>query len=624
MKKSSFKERLNYKFDSIMSKGTIALVSLLFLITVIVVFVAGAISYLMEGHGEGSVGRKIWYSLMHAIDAGTLAGDDGRIGFMILMSIVTICGIFITSMLIGIINTGLESKMAALRKGTSKVLESNHTVIIGFNDNIYSMLSELIIANENVKKPVIVVLGEEEKEIMEDNIKVYLPDTKNTKIICRSGDTSSIASLSKCSLETCSSIIINEKDDFSVIKSIMSVNNLLKSLGASDSKAHMVATIHEEKNVNVAKIAGEGRAEILYFKGALSRIIAHTCRQPGISAVFTELFDFDGDEVYCEEIDGLYGKTFGELILSFEKSSVIGLKKKNEVHLNPPMDIIYEKGDSIILIAEDDHVSLPMKSLPSISMDRIIKGEPNKAEKMDKMLILGYNELLEGMLMELDHYVTDDSTVILVTTSEEAQEELQGLKEKLKNIKLSVYIDNIYDLDRLEIYSKDDYDNIVLLSDTNCEVEESDSKTLMLLLYLRELSQKNGCKYSITSEMLQVRNQELAKTAKVNDFVISSNITGLITTQISQNRSLHSIFIDLLDEDGSEIYMKPASSFITVNQPIDLFTVYHAATLHNEVVIGYKKFSKNEDTFEIIVNPNKNEIVTFTEKDLLITIAEEW
>lgn len=151
MKGASFKERIRYKIDNLMSKGTVSLVIMLFSITAIVVVVAGVCSSLIDGQRDVSVFKSIWMSLMNAIDGGTLAGDDGNLLFILLMSIVTICGIFITSMLIGIINTGLESKMAALRKGKSRVLENGHTVILGFNDSIFTIISELAIANENKK-----------------------------------------------------------------------------------------------------------------------------------------------------------------------------------------------------------------------------------------------------------------------------------------------------------------------------------------------------------------------------------------------------------------------------------------------------------------------------------------
>lgn len=621
MKKSNFKERFNYKFDSMMSKGTISLVVMLFLITAIVVIGVGILAFIIAGDSGTSVLKTVWMSLMHAIDTGTLAGDEGNIGYIILMSLVTICGIFITSMLIGIINTGLEAKMTALRKGTSKVLEKDHVVIIGFDDNIYSLLSELIIANENKKNPAIVILGNEDKEFMEDQIRDFISDSKNTRIICRSGESSNAASLAKCSIATCSSVIINERDDFSVIKSILSVTNLLKSEHASDCKAHITATINDERNLSVAKIAGEGRAEVLYFKGALSRIIAHTSRQPGMSLVFTELFDFDGDEIYIEKIDGLYGKTFGEIICSFEKSAVIGLEKKGVAILKPSMDTLYEKGDAIILIAEDDNISVPVKTAPKFDKSAIVKEAADKKDKQEKMLLLGYNELLPGMLEELDNYVAEGSVVTVATDEEEATQELNELK--LKNIKLSVYIEDIYNIEVLEKHAMEGHEYIILFSSSACDADEADARTLMLLLYLKEISQKNKCKFSITSEMRQIRHQELAKAAKVNDFVVGNNITGLLTTQISQNRQLHGIFEDLLDDEGSEIYMKPAGRFVTLNKPVDLFTVFHSAALQNEAVIGYKIFSDNGESFEIVVNPDKNKQVTFKEKDLLITIAEE-
>lgn len=621
MKKGNFRERMSYKFDNLMSKGTVALVAMLCIITAVVVIAAGIIAFFIDGSNAVTPLGKIWQSLMHAIDAGTIAGDEGNFLFMLLMSLVTICGIFITSMLIGIINTGLESKMASLRKGNSKVLESGHTVIIGYNDNVFPMLSELIIANENAKNPVVVVLGEEEKEIMEDAIKDFLPDTKNTRIICRSGETSNAMSMERCSIEKSASIIINEHDDFATIKSILSVTNLLKSVQAMGCKAHITATICNKKNLDVAAIAGEGRAEILYFNDSLSRIIAHTCRQPGLSEVFLELFDFDGDEIYCEQIDGVYGKSFSELITSFDKSSIIGLIKDGEVKLNPNNDTIYEKGDSIILIASDDNVSFPVKDVAEIQKELIMHKELKKSADKDKILVIGYNELLEGMLLELDNYVVKGSEVSLLTTQDTNKKELTDLQAKLEKIDLSIFKDDIFELDILTKYATDGFKNIILLSDTSCSKNEADSKTLLLLLYLREISQKCNCYFSITSEMLQIRHQELAKATRVNDFVISSNITGLITTQISQNRSLHAIFDDLLDEEGSEIYMKPAGNYVKTDAPVSLFTVYQSATQRNETAIGYKKFKEN-DSFEIVVNPNKSTVVTFSADDLIITIAE--
>ena len=51
-----------------------------------------------------------------------------------------------------------------------------------------------------------------------------------------------------------------------------------------------------------------------------------TCRQSGLSVVYTELLDFGGDEIYFHEEPALVGKTFGEALLAYEDSAVIGLQ----------------------------------------------------------------------------------------------------------------------------------------------------------------------------------------------------------------------------------------------------------------------------------------------------------
>jgi len=63
----------------------------------------------------------------------------------------------------------------------------------------------------------------------------------------------------------------------------------------------------------------------------------------------------------------------------------------------------------------------------------------------------------------------------------------------------------------LEKYAMEGPDYIILFSSSSCDANEADAKTLMLLLNLKEISQKNNCKFSITSEMKQIRHQKLAR-----------------------------------------------------------------------------------------------------------------
>ena len=151
--KPSFRQKFKYWFDNLMSRGTPAMIGMLFVLSLAVVFVAGAVisifSFVQEGEtGRLSFGEAAWESLMRTLDSGTMGGDTGS-GFRFVMLFVTLGGIFIVSALIGVLNNAIEGQMERLRKGRSQVLENNHTLVLGWSAQIFTVLNELMIANEN-------------------------------------------------------------------------------------------------------------------------------------------------------------------------------------------------------------------------------------------------------------------------------------------------------------------------------------------------------------------------------------------------------------------------------------------------------------------------------------------
>ena len=173
MKRRSLRERIIYRIDCMMSNGPIAMFILLLAITFSIVIIIGVLASFTSD--EGGILSQVWLSLMQTLDAGNLSGvsTDNAI-YLMLMFLATLCGLFLTSVLIGIITTSVEGKLRDLRKGTSVVQEDDHTVIIGFDNNVYAIIQELIEANSNKKKACIVVLGEQPKEEMEDAISSHI------------------------------------------------------------------------------------------------------------------------------------------------------------------------------------------------------------------------------------------------------------------------------------------------------------------------------------------------------------------------------------------------------------------------------------------------------------------
>ena len=632
MKIKRLRERIGYKIDLLMSKGTISLIFLLSVITLALIILAGIAVILVErAWANDSLPFAVWKSFTLTLDPGNLAGVEGSVGLIVVAALSTLGGIFITSTLISILNTGLANRLDDFQRGSAKIIEKNHSIILGYSESVFEIISELQIANMNKKSSCIVVLGNEEKHVMEEQILRHVPFSKSCRIICRNGDTSSAVDLERCSIESSKSVIINLTEDHEVIRTMLAVSTYLtdkkiREQFPESQNIHISASINEQNNIDVARIAGQGFAEILHFKSIISRIMAHVSYQPGLSSVYTELFNFSGNEIYIEAFPQLANWTFHDAALSFPNSTVIGVYREEKCMLNPDPKMQLKTDDRLIIIAEDDNISHPSMDIPQVDFgNRSFSLEPFRQPSSDNLLILGNSVLLLQILKELDHFLTKGSIVTLAGNCKNGIDHDCITKHEFDNIVTECVKLELTDRTNLENLLSRGIEHVLILSDSSLPPEQADARTLMLLLQMRDWKQKSNRQFSITSEMVDVRNQKLAQVTNVNDFVISNHITGLIMTQVSENRNLAPIFAELLDSEGSEIYLKPARIYIEMNSPIKLHTLNHLVSLREEVFLGYKKIIKNDSgsiITDIILNPNKKSEIIFSEGDWLIVLAK--
>lgn len=612
MKKRTLRERISYWFDRMMSKGPIAMSILLFSITATIVGVIGILAYFVSD--DGGVLYQIWYSLMYTLDAGNLAGvPTDNVLYLILMFLATLCGLFLTSILIGIIASGVEGKLGELRKGISVVQEDGHTTIIGFDNNVYVLLRELIEANSNKKNACIVVLGEQPKEEMEDAISSHISDIGTTQIICRSGNLHESYALERCSVETCRSVIINVYDDAETIKILLALATYLRDKELVYPDLRFIASLQDAQYIEAANIAGEGRTEVIFAKDAIARIISNTCRQHGLSQVLTELFNFKGNEMYFEDIPEMEGKTFREASLSFSNAIVSGLYSNGKVRLNPPMDTIISKGDQLILLELDDG-AYKLHEVKKADEAKICSGESISAEASDHLIVLGSNSKLPIILTEYDKYVKSGTQVVIV--DDDLDQSKLGVYE---NLDISICTKPIT-RDLLCEFLNESASNILLLNDDSQEPEASDSQTLLRLILLRDIADKTDWQFAITTEMRSVDNQRLASQARVDDFVIGTNYVSLLMAQISENPKISPLIMELLDESGSELYMKPVADYVPIGESVDSYTLTESAARKGEVYVGYRHISKAKTN--AVVNPNKEDLIIFGEHDQIVVISE--
>lgn len=627
---TSLMARLRYRFDNTMSAGSGALIKWLAILTVVATSVVAAVATffgITEENEEAHFIQIFWKSLMRTLDAGNLSNDEAW-GARLLMLVMTIVGIFIVSILIGIVTSAIETKLDELRKGRSFVIERDHTLILGWSSKIFSIVSELIVANSNRANAVIVILADRDKVEMEEELRLKVGDFRNTRVVCRSGLAIDMDHLHLVNPNAARSIVIlSPEDEFADAQVIKAILALVNNPRRKKEPYHIVAEIQQPENVPVAQMVGKDELCILTSDDLISRITVQTCRHSGLSVVYSELLDFDGVEIYFQNEPAVVGRTYRETLLAYEDSSIIGLRRADgSAVLNPPAETRLEPGDSVIAIAEDDDtVRLSGKTEWGIQDKAIVKGS-TVPRRRERTLLLGWNGRAPSIIANLDDYVAAKSEVVVVANTDANRDEIGTVASRLKNQKVTFRKGDTTDRALLEELNVFDFSTVVILCYADRPVQEADSLTLITLLHLRDMIDRAGMTFNIVSEMMDMRNRELAKVTRVNDFIVSDKLTSLMLAQLSENRELKAVYDDLFDEEGNEIYIKPVTNYVKTGEPVNFYTVVESALRQNESAFGYRLSAQESDptrAYGIVVNPKKSDFVTFVPEDKIIVVSED-
>ena len=655
----SFKKRLRYHLDLWMSRGPGSMIALLFLATFIIIVILGLLEWLVKRNTGESFLSAVWNILLHALDPGVISGDkdDSRL-FLFLMLLATFAGVFFLALLIGFINDAIQKQMEKFAEGKVQVIESGHTVILGFGNVTFSILEELMEAfrNQKGKRNPVVILGDLPKQEMEERLRYRYPVVKNMTIICRSGSIYDYNALTRCSILTSRAVIVCAERDFDSIKAIVACTNILngkdrkvKNRKSRKPESYITAVINDRHNEFAARIAGSDtekmdssvvedsrdHLELLMMDSTIARIMTHTCCQSGLSKVLVEMFSFSGSELSIVRAERLRkgqlkkmaGKTLRDINLCLPAAYAVGIiGQDGRPRIGDPNETRLEKDTGLILLEkEDDKVTCT-------SPREVCRTTPGMVQKDGPVtiFILGTNTKLPMILAEMKNYAGVGSVIYLA--AEEGQPEEPDLEELIKELSVvGITVSacgeyRVYDYERLkQLLDQCQPDHVITLSGCCSDEDEADEKTLTLLLYLQQYQRESpGVSFGITSEMLKIENQALAQQTVSSDFIISRSIASLMMAQIARNRELKAVFDHLLDSEGFEIYLKPAGYYMETDKEWDLFTISDAVAAKGEIFIGYKK--EREDP---VLNPakmqkNKKETLRLGARDNVIVMSEDF
>lgn len=628
MRGSSWRDRFRYWFDGWMSRGTGAILALLALATIVFVLLLGGITWLIVKYAGPDIGAPdpgdapwdyYWDILIGTLFPGGTGSDVGW-GFRVLMLVIAVGGLLFGATLIGLITGGFQRRIDELRKGRSRVLESGHTVILGWSPKVFTIISELAIANASRRRSTIAVLAAKDKPEMEDEIRERVGRRLGgTRVICRSGDIRRRADLEMVAADRARSVILVGESgpdrDNEVIKSAFALTH-----PTPDPSIHITGVLSSERKLGVARIAGGPDVQWLLGPELIGRILVQACRQSGLAQVYRMLLDFEGDEIYFTDQPDLVGATYSDAQLAFPDCTVIGLVRDGEPRLNPPHDMRIRAHDEVIVIAEDDS-TIRLGPIEPADLTAVRDPTPS-AMRAERTLLLGGGERLDVMLSEMDELVVPGSHVHIISVGKKLP-----LLRPLSRIEVTKQRSDPTDEAVIDALDLEDYDHVIVMPEVDSfEPSRAESRTLVTLLLLYRAMSRTTRRLDIVAEMLDDANRELAVRAGVEDFIVSDRLVALMLAQVSENPGLYRVFAELLDAEGSEIYLHPAQDYVDAGVEVGFGAVLEAARRRGETAIGYRIGPPADDSDAnggVRLNPPKRERRAFAPGDSIIVIGSE-
>ncbi|MFD7701785.1 NAD-binding lipoprotein [Streptomyces caelestis] len=628
--RTRFGDRARYWFDSTLTRGASALVGWMALLCLAVVVPASAVLVWTDPEAPASLTDRfaqVWRLTGETLRLGGSTGTPLRVTMSLLLALVALLYV---STLVGLITTALTERLTALRRGRSTVLEQGHAVVLGWSEQVFTVVGELVAANANQRRAAVAVLADRDKTAMEEALSTKVGPGGRTRLICRSGPTTDPAVLGLTSPKTAGVVLVMPHDepdaDAEVVKTLLA---LRAALPGETALPPVVAAVRDDRYRLAARLAAGPGGVVLESDTVTARLIVQAARRPGLSLVHQELLDFAGDEFYLIAEPALAGRPFGDALLSYPTSSVVGVVRSGTPLLNPPGRTLLAADDLLVVISRDDDTAWRGDCAELVEEGAMASGPPTPT-RAERVLLLGWNRRAPLMVDQLRRRARPGSVVDVVTDGDEAtvRQVDEADADGGAGLTLTLHHGDVTrpeTLRRLDVHS---YDSVIVLGQDPAPgqpPDEPDNRTLVTLLLLRRLEEATGRDLPVVTELIDDRNRVLAPIGPGADVIISGKLIGLLMAQISQNRHLAAVFEKLFSADGAGVRLRPAGDYVLPGCEASFATVVAAARRRGECAIGYRSHddSSARPGHGVRINPPKAERRRWTAADEVVVIGKD-
>ena len=653
-KSDNRKVKLRYRFDSFMAKGGGSIFKALTAIFVATFLLIGLLrgvllwlfpEFVLQHEGIGFLGN-LYITFLEITDPGNMAQDIySGAGYKAFAVLAGVAGIVMLSALIAFITTALDQKIYELKRGRSKVIEEGHTLILGWNEQrIVEVLRELVLANESEKDACVVVLADKDKEEMDDVLRLRMKDTLTTRIVTRSGDVSALTNLDMVSLEACKSVVIlancedTDHDELKASSDAKAIQTVLATMGSEieNDDFNVVVEIFNPTHREIVRSSFPDHVITVNTSDILAKLLVQTSRSVGLSVVYNEILSFDGCEMYF--YDAEWGNaTFGEIAYRFPDGVPIGIRNADgDIFMNPECGRRLEPTDEVLIIADDDSTIELLDEAVAVPAEYPLSGV-RLQQRVERELMVGWSFKSPAIIREFSDYIIAGSCihVLLKRPTEQQIAQIRALDAELEGVEVSLLTKDCLSIDDLMSIKPFEYDNIIILAgnvsgEAHVDAARVDSENIVALLLLRRIFSQYPMESQDTkliTEVLDSQNDALVAKAGVQDVIISNRLVSMIMAQIAESRDIEKVYDDIFQEDGSEIYLKPASlyfdSFPVEVRFADMMAI---ARQREEICIGVKIKALEPDKERnngVTMIPEKNTVFQLQRNDCLVVLAED-
>lgn len=634
-----FVNLFRFQLEQLILRGALSRLFVIAMIMLLLAVIAGLfVHYWVAGFEDP--GASIWWAFLRLTDTGYLGDDRGTL-LRTVSTILTVLGaVLFLGALIAIMTQWLNETIASLEQGFTPIAQNNHVLILGWTNRTTEMVAQLVGAEGRVKRflrhhgggPLkIVILADRVGPALVQELKDRLGSWYDPRqITLRSGSPLRLEHLLRVDYLHAAAILLPAREfggaaapDEATVKTLMSAAHSGRVEDSADLPL-IVAELFDAAQLQAARRAYPGPAELIGTGLLISRLMAQNTRHRGLSRVCSELLSDSGNQVFVRDFPQFVGQPLAGLMGAFDNAVLLGVTRRRDSDFQPlyaDPDYLLAEGDRLALIATDFDSCAARRGFKASAVPEISHESGHApAAGARRVLVLGWNQKVPALIDEFDAYTREEVALDLFSMIDESEREKllarRGIRPTHARIR---HLEGDF-TSRFELAGIDpaDYDNIILVaSDWLDTAEQADARTLLGYLVLSELLEVVERPPAVLVEAMSPDNAGLFDAPNV-ELLVSPDLQNHLLTQVALRRELHWVMEELFGAGGAEIaFRSPARAALDGSGSFRELQRHLAGG--GEILLGV--FRRDGGSGQVVLNPpRKDRPLSLSADDELIVM----